>query len=57
MREAGGINNPLANCPLITAKSGHSFSKEKGKPKNEPDDTGEIKPDFVNVDCKFQPAS
>lgn len=33
MREAGGTNEPLANYPLITAKSGHSISYEKTKPK------------------------
>lgn len=40
-REAGGTNDP-ADCPLITAKSGHSFSCETAKPKNELGDIGEI---------------
>lgn len=40
MREAGGTNDPLANWAL-QANCGHSFSYEKAKPKNDPDD-GEI---------------
>lgn len=40
-RETGRSKNP-ADCPLITAKSGHSFSYETTKPKNELGDVGEI---------------
>lgn len=57
MREAGGTNEPLANCPLITAKSRHSFIYEKAKPKTELGDFGEIKPGFANADYKLKPAS
>lgn len=53
MREAGVTDEPSANCPLITAKSQHSFSYEKEEPKNELDDFGEVKPGFPNTDYKL----
>lgn len=53
MREAGVTDEPLGNCPLITAKSGYSFSYEKEKPKNKLDDFGEVKPGFANADYKL----
>lgn len=40
-RQAGRSKNPV-DCPLITAKSGHSFSYETTKRKNELGDVGEI---------------